>query len=387
MPLSDPQCRNAKPKEKPYKLADGEGMYLFVQPNGSKLWRMAYRFEGKQKTLAFGAYPYVPLSDARRKRADAKTALAAGRDPGQKEEKVETFASVAKRWYEANAAEWADSHATRVWSRVERDALPAIGHKPVNAIRPPEIVDMLRKVEDRGAIEVAKRLKQAVSAIFRMAIAEGKVDYNPAGDVGDALKPTPRTRHFSTIKAAGVPELVEKIEGYDGEPITRIALLFTLHTFARTNEVRFATWKEVEDLDGKAPLWRIPPERMKMGREHIVPLTPAAVALLRDAVPYREGDFIFPGENGAMSENTMLYALYRLGYHSRQTVHGFRRLASTTLNEAHWNPDWIERQLAHVEENKIRGVYNSAEWLPGRRKMMLWWSDFLEGRAVMPLAA
>lgn len=381
MPLSETSCRNAKARERAYKLSDGEGLYLFVQPTGSKLWRLAYRFGGKQKTLAFGIYPYVSLADARGKRTDAKRALAAGRDPGAKDgdRPVETFEGVARRWFGQEAEAWAKSHSGRVWSRIERDALPAIGGKPVNAIRPPEVLALLRKVEDRGAVEVAKRLRQSISAIFKFAIAEGIAEFNPASDVGEALRPTPRVRHFATIRADELPELLEKIEGYAGGELTRLALLFALHTFVRTNELRFATWAEIEDLDGKEPLWRIPASRMKMRREHLVPLTPAAVRLLRAARRFEEGPYVFPGMRGKpMSENTMIYGLYRAGYHSRLTVHGFRRLASTTLNEAGFPSDHIERQLAHVEENRIRGAYNAAEWLPGRREMMNWYSDFIE---------
>lgn len=382
MPLTDTDCRHAKRRESPFKLTDGEGMYLFIQPNGSKLWRMAYRYGGKQKTLAFGVYPYVSLADARGKRTDAKKALAAGRDPAAKLAGVETFEELARRWFAKEQGEWAQSHSGRVWSRIERDALPYLGTKAATKIEPLDVLTVLRRVEDRGAIEVAKRLKQSMSAIFRLAIAEGAIKHNPCADIGDGLKPTPRVRHMATIRPAGARELVQKICSYDGERITTLALLFTLHTFVRTNEVRFARWSEIE-----GDTWRIPKERMKMGREHLVPLTPSAKALLEEAAQYRDGPYIFPGMRGrAMSENTMLYALYRLGFHSRQTVHGFRGLASTTLNEAGFEADHIERQLAHVEDSKIRGAYNSAEWLPGRRKLMAWWSDFLDGSVKLPEA-
>lgn len=382
MPLTDTDCRHAKRRESPYKMTDGEGMYLFIQPNGSKLWRMAYRYGGKQKTLAFGVYPYVSLSDARRKRTEAKTTLAAGKDPAVKAAPTETFDALARRWFAKEQGEWAQSHSGRVWSRIERDALPDLGTKAADKIEPLDVLAVLRKVEDRGAIEVAKRLKQSMTAIFRLAIAEGAMKYNPCADIADGLKPTPRVRHFTTIRPTEAGELVESIKGYEGERITTLALLFTLHTFVRTNEVRFAQWSEIE-----GDTWRIPKERMKMGREHLVPLTPAAKGLLEEAAQYRDGPYIFPGNRGkAMSENTLIFALYRLGYHSRQTVHGFRRLASTTLNEAHWPADHIERQLAHVEDNKIRGVYNAAEWMPARRKMMAWWSSFLEGKVKLPAA-
>jgi integrase len=381
MPLTDTDCRHAKRRESPYKMADGEGMYLFVQPNGSKLWRMAYRYGGKQKTLAFGAYPYVGLADARRKRTEAKTALAAGKDPGVKASPVETLDALARRWFAIEKVHWAESNSGRVWSRIERDALPELGHKLVSAIEPMDVLTALRKVEDRGAIEVAKRLKQSLASMFRLAIAEGVIKYNPCADIGDGLKPSPRVRHMAMVKPEGIHDLVAAIKGYQGERITTLALLLTLHTFARTGEVRFAQWSEI---DGDT--WRIPPERMKMGREHLVPLTADTKELLQEAAQYREGPYIFPGGRGkAMSENTMIYGLYRLGFRSRQTVHGFRRLASTVLNESNlFHPDHIERQLAHVPGDQIRGIYNAAQWLPARRKMMAWWSDFVEARVKLP---
>lgn len=380
MPLTDTDCRHAKRRESPYKLTDGEGMYLFVQPNGSKLWRMAYRYGGKQKTLAFGAYPYVGLADARRKRTEAKTNLAAGKDPGVKASPAETLDALARRWFAMEKAGWAESNSGRVWSRIERDALPDLGAKPVTTIEPMDVLTTLRKVEDRGAIEVAKRLKQSLSSMFRLAIAEGAIKHNPCADIGDGLKPSPKVRHMAMVKPEGIHELVAAIKGYQGERITTLALLFTLHTFTRTGEVRFAEWREI---DGET--WRIPPERMKMGREHIVPLTPYVQGLLIEAEQYRDGRYVFPGDRGkATSENTMLYGLYRAGYHSRQTVHGFRRLASTVLNESGlFHPDHIERQLAHVPGDEIRGIYNAAEWLPARKKMMAFWSDFLEGKVTI----
>lgn len=380
MALSETACRNAKGRERPYKISDSEGLFLLVQPTGARLWRQSYRFDGKQKTLVLGKYPYVTLAEAREKRLAAKRLLAQGIDPGKVEVKqAEPFESVAQRWYDNSKDKWDESHSGRMWSRVQRDAFPEIGAMPIDTIKPPTLLAMLRKVEDRGAIEVAKRLKQSVSAVFRFAIAEGLIEHNPAAEIGAALKPSPRVRHMATIKPSEAHELVARIKGYEGEPITRIALLFALHTFVRTNELRFAKWSEIA-----GDLWKIPGERMKMGRDHIVPLTPTALALLDEARQYREGDYVFPGvRNGAISENRMLYALYRLGYHSRLTVHGFRRLASTTLNEEVWNADWIELQLAHVSKDKIRGIYNAAEYLSGRRDMMAWWSDYLNA-AIQP---
>lgn len=393
MALSDTTCRNAKGKEKPQKLADGEGLFLLVQPNGSRLWRMAYRHGGKQKTLAFGIYPHVTLDEARKRRAEAKKALADGHDPAQHKREAErelkmvaghTFESVARAWHANVSAEWVPAHTERVLSRMERDVFPAIGARPIAEIEAPEILDLLREVEKRGALDISKRLRQSIGSVFRFAIAEGKAKRNPAADLVDALKPKPKVQHFASLKAGDVGEFLSRLADYDGEEQTRLAILLTFHTFVRTREIRLAEWREFEDLDGKAPLWRIPKERMKMGREHLVPLTPTAVSILRQLKKLAgKSLFVLPSDtkSGVISENTMIFGLYRLGYHSRLTVHGFRGTASTILNEHGFNSDHIERQLAHVEENKVRGAYNSAEWLPARREMMGWWSDFLDAKA------
>lgn len=385
MPLSDTQCRNAKPAPKQKKLSDGGGLYLLILPTGGKSWRLGYRFDGKQKAIALGQYPAVSLAQAREKRDEAKRLLAAGKDPAAEKQarahSDNTFGSFARRWHDKEKEGWVERHASRVWARIERDVLPEIGSRTITEIEPPDVLAILRKVEDRGALDISKRLRQSIGAVFRFAIAEGKAKFNPASDLSDALRPKPKVRHFSKVKAAEIPELMEKIAQYDGDDQTRLAVLLAIHTFVRSNELRLAAWSEFENLDGEAPLWRIPADRMKMGREHFVPLSKQAVAILRDIKAVSgNSPHLFPSDtkSGFMSENTMIFALYRMGYHSRQTVHGFRGLASTVLNEHHFNRDWIERQLAHVEESEVRGAYNAAEWLPARREMMQWWSDYLD---------
>lgn len=390
MPLSEAKCRNEKPGDKQKKLSDGGGLYLLVLPTGGKSWRLGYRFSGKQKAISFGQYPAVTLAMAREKRDEAKRLLAAGQDPGERgpARKVETFEQVARRWHANESAGWVPSHAARVLSRMERDVFPVIGARTLDAIEPPDVLDLLRQVEARGALDISKRLRQSIGSVFRFAIAEGKARHNPAADVGQALKPRPKVRHFAALRASELPDLLARINAYDGQHQTRLALLLTLHTFVRTSEARFAAWSEFEDLAGQAPLWRIPAGRMKMGREHLVPLTTQVAAILRELRALNDGPYLFPGAGGrgVMSQNTMIFALYRMGYHSRATVHGFRRLASTSLNEAGFNRDFIEKQLAHAESNKIRGIYNSAEWLPGRREMMVWWSNYLDAQAMRPEA-
>ncbi len=380
--LSDAKCKNAKPTDKQQKLSDAGGLYLLVLPSGGKSWRMAYRFGGKQKSLYIGQYPAVGLADARDKREAARKKLAAGKDPAEPDD-AEDFETVGRRWYETNKGKWVPAHAERVLSRIERDVFPQIGSRPVDAIDATEIVALLRKVEERGALDIVRRMKQSVSSIFKFAIAEGLTKHNPAADVGAALKPKPKVKHFAKLKQNEIPDLVRKIHGYHGEAQTRLALLFTLHTFVRTTETRLAAWKEFEDLDGPEPLWRIPEERMKMGREHLVPLSPQALELVRQIRRLSNGELLFGSMEEPMSQNTMIFALYRMGYHSRLTVHGFRGMASTVLNEAGWNRDWVEMQLAHVEENEVRGAYNSAEYIEGRREMMRWWSDYLSS-AIQP---
>lgn len=390
MPLSEAKCRNEKPGDKQKKLSDGGGLYLLVLPTGGKSWRLGYRFAGKQKAISFGQYPAVTLAMAREKRDEAKRLLAAGQDPGARgpARKVETFEQVARRWHANESAGWVPAHAARVLSRMERDVFPVIGARTLDAIEPPDVLDLLRQVEARGALDISKRLRQSIGSVFRFAIAEGKAKHNPAADVGQALKPRPKVRHFAALRASELPDLLARINAYDGQHQTRLALLLTLHTFVRTSEARFAAWSEFEDLAGPAPLWRIPAVRMKMGREHLVPLTPQMVAILLELRALNDGPYLFPGAGGrgVMSQNTMIFGLYRMGYHSRLTVHGFRSMASTILNEAHFNRDWIERQLAHAENDDVRGAYNSAEWLPGRREMMVWWSNYLDAQAMRPAA-
>jgi len=370
--LTDIACRTAKPLKTQKKLTDGGGLYLLVLPSGGKSWRLAYRFEGKQKALALGKYPAVSLLDARAKRDAAKRKLDAGMDPAV-EAKSDTFESVARRWHDNEKSGWIEAHASRVLSRIERDVFPALGSKPLTEITAPDVLDVLRKVEERGALDISKRLRQSIGSVFQFAIAEGKATSNPAADVGKALKPRPKVQHMATVKASETTDLVKKIATYDGEPITRIALQFVFHTFVRTNELRLGVWSEIE-----GDIWRIPKERMKMGREHVVPLTPQTLALLDEAKQYESGPYIFPGlRNKPLSQNTLIFGIYRLGFHSRQTIHGLRRLASTTLNEHGWPSDHIEMQLAHVSKDRIRGIYNSAEWLEPRKKMMRWWSDYL----------
>lgn len=375
--LTELSCRHATPRPAPYKISDAKGLHLLVNPNGSKLWRMAYRFGGKQKTLAFGAYPKVALSEARRRRALARDALALGLDPSlptapTDQPGVVTFEAIAREHHALWKVGKVEAHVVRVWSRMENDGLSVIGQRPVNAITPQEVLAMIRKVEDRGAIDVARRLKQKCSEVFAYAIATGRATIDPTLSIGRALKPRPRVEHMAMVGPKGLSALAEAVWSYEGDDSTRSALRFTLLTAVRTSETRFMRWEEVE-----GSLWRIPKERMKMGREHLVPLSQQALEVLG---PRGQG-FVFPGRGGfgVLSQTAMLMALRRLGYERLQTTHGFRRLFSTVMNEQGWNRDWIEMSLAHVDSG-VRGVYNAAEWLPERTRLMQAWADLVRAR-------
>jgi integrase len=409
MPLTETQAKNAKPRERAYKLADGEGLFLLVQPNGTRLWRMKYRFAGKEKLLSFGAYPALGIAAARDKRKAAKALLAEGKDPMKAKGEVtsengDTFYMVAKRWHENRQSALNPAHAERVWSRMERDVFPYLGQRLIHEITAPDVLQMIRKIETRGALDISRRAKQGVGQVFQFAIACGLASSDPTAHLRGALKPRPRVQHMSRLPLVEIPAFLEKLRAYQEEgdrrsAITRDAVLFALLTWVRTKELRLAVKSEFENLDGTEPVWRIPAARMKMGREHLVPLSAQAALIARKMVSSAAGDYLFPGTHPdkPLSENTMIYALYRLGYHSRQTVHGFRGLASTWANEqlvefgkpAMWirkyHEDWVEMQLAHSEKNDVRGAYNAAEYLAPRRRMMQDWADFLDGRKVVDI--
>lgn len=390
MSLTAVGVKNAKPGDKPYKLADGGGMYLLVNPNGSKLWRLDYRFDGKRRTLALGSSLDISLAEARDLRDGARKDLRTGSDPSARRKATKAravadaehrFEAVAKRWFAARKARWVGGYSDRIWSRVEADVLPDLGDQAIGAVSSEDVLRALRKIEARGAIETARRVGNYVQDIFRFAKAERLVTVNPADDLGAALSARPPAKRRAALKAAELPGFLKRLSAYDGETSTRLALQLALLTFVRTSEIRFAAWHEFEDLEGDEPLWRIPADRMKMRTEHLVPLPPQAIAVLKDIRKLgHDGDMVFPAPTlaGVMSENTMIYALYRMGYHRRATVHGFRSTASTILNEQGFNRDWIERQLAHAERDEIRAAYNAAEWLPQRRKMMAWWASYLD---------
>lgn len=389
--------RNVKPGPKAQRLFDGGGLYLEVMPNGSRYWRLKYRFAGKEKRLALGVFPEVTLADARGLRDKAREALRAGRDPGaeKKATKVRavlnaanTFEAIAQEWLETQRAKLAAStFAKAEWMLVD-NVFPWMGALPITQIEAPEVLATLRRIESRGAIETAHRVRERIGQIFRYAIATGRAKHNPVGDLRGALAPIVRTSRAAITDPSKVGDLLRAIDGYTGQFVTRCALRLAPLLFVRPGELRAMEWAEL-DLD--AGEWRIPAVKMKMREEHVVPLAPQAVAILRDLQPLtgpdprrptRPARYCFPSlRTGTeyMSENTVNAALRRLGFDkTTMTGHGFRALASTRLNELGWAPDVIERQLAHAERNAVRAAYNRAQYMKERRQMMAAWADYLD---------
>ena len=397
--LSDTKIRTAKAATAQYRLADERGLHLLVRPNGSKLWQLRYRFQGKEKTASLGQYPDVGLADARERRDAARKVLAKGADPVQARRDIAaatlaaskiTFESVAREWWVHWSATRSDSHVQYVIRRLEQNVFPAIGTRPISAIEPPELVGMVKAVAERGALDIAKRCLQMCGQVFRYAIAHGKATRNPAVHVKPSdILPSRDKENYARIDARELPTLLRKIEAYQGKPTTRLAMQLMALTFVRTGELIGARWDEF-DLD--AARWDIPAERMKMRTPHIVPLSAQAVDVLRTLQTTTGGrELLFPGERDhskPMSNNTILAALERMGYKGRMTGHGFRGVASTVLHEHGFDHAHIELQLAHTERNAVSAAYNHALYLPQRADMMRWWGNYLDSVArgnVLPL--
>jgi integrase len=387
--LTDLKLKRAARRDKPYKISDQNGLFVLVSPNGSKLWRLAFRFDGKQQLLALGAYPEVSLREARDKRDDARRLLASGINPAfhRKLEKIQrvtraanSFESVALEWFAKFSPQWAHGHSSKIKRRLERDVFPWIGARPIAEITAPELLAVLRRIESRGAIETAHRAHQNCGQVFRYAVATDRAHRDPSADLRGAIPPAQSKHHPSIIDPKGIGELLRAIRGYRGSFVTACALRLAPLVFVRPTELRHAEWSEF-DLDRAE--WRIPAEKMKMRGPHIVPLSVQAVDILRELHPLTgNGNYVFPGERSRkrpMSENTVNAALRRLGYgKDEMTGHGFRSMASTLLNEHGWHRDAIERQLAHAERDDIRAAYNYAEHLKERRRMMQAWADYLD---------
>lgn len=397
--LSPSAVANAKPQAKPYKLADGGGLFLLLQPNGGKWWRWKYRrpVTGKENVLSFGTYPDVSLKNARAEREKARALLADGTDPGEvrKSEERAKVAAAANS-FAAIAAEWLGKQhmapATMEKARWTFDDLlnPFIGHRPVSEIDAPEVLALLRRIESRGAVETAHRTKQRCGQVFRYAIATGRASHDPTADLRGALKAVKVTHRAAITEPAKVAELLRAIDGYTGGAIVGAALKLSPLLMVRPGELRQMEWAEL-DMDGAE--WRIPADKMKMRELHIVPLPAQAVAILRELQPLTgRGQYVFPGARSPrmpMSEAAINAALRRMDFDkATMTAHGFRAMASTRLNEMGYPPDVIERQLAHAERNKVRAAYNRAQYLTERRQMMQAWADYLDalraGAVVVP---
>jgi integrase len=390
MPRTDTAIRTAKPAAKPQRLFDGGGLYLEVSPAGGKLWRLKYRYGGKEKRLALGAYPDTGLRDARDKRDTARKLLADGVDPGEvrkaskaagEDRAANSFAIIAEQWLSRQSSRMAPATLSKARWTFEDLVNPWIGSRPVSEIDAPEMLKLLRRIEERGAHETAHRTKQRCSQIFRYAIAIGCATNDPTAALRGALSPVVSTSRAAITDPLKMGELLRAIDGYSGSFVVRCAMQFAPLVFVRPGELRKAEWSE---FDLEAAIWRIPAGKMKMREEHIVSLPAQAVATLRELHPLTgRGLYVFPGERGngrPMSENTVNAALRRMGFDKdTMTGHGFRAMASTRLNELGWSSDVIERQLAHAERNKVRAAYNRAQYLDERRTMLAAWADYLDG--------
>jgi integrase len=405
MALTDKEARTARPKAKPYKRYDRDGLFLLITPSAGRAgkgryWRLKYRLHGKENTLALGTYPEVSLAQARAAAQEARTLLRQGTDPvhQRRREKQQaalshahTFKAVAMEWLDSQRGRWSPKHYERVLRGLGADLFPAIGALPVAEITPQDVLAVARNVEKRGALYAASRVIERAGSVFRFAVQTLRSTTNPAAELRGALKGR-KVKHRAAVKESELPGLLRAVASYPGDPVTKLGLQMLALTFVRPGELRGARWDE---LDIAAGLWRIPAERMKMRAEHLVPLSRQTLAVVEALRPFTgRGEFLFPSRSSrdpqkTISENTFIYALYRLGYQGKATAHGFRATACTILNEQGWRPDVIERQLAHLERNKVRAAYHRSEYLEDRRKMMQHWADYLDaivqGAAVVSL--
>ncbi|MDK1895521.1 integrase arm-type DNA-binding domain-containing protein [Klebsiella sp. K4-172] len=408
MSLTDSKVKNAKSLEKEYKLTDGFGMHLLVHPNGSKYWRLSYRFEKKQRILALGVYPSVSLSKARERRDEARKLIAEGIDPNAKKKSEATelkakrdntraFKVVANSWF-STKKKWSEDYQNTVKTRLETYVFPAIGDKDVTELSTGDLLAPLKKVEALGYLEVATRLKQYITSILRYAVQQQLIRYNPAYDLQDSVQ-KPETEHRPALELEEIPLLLERVDSYKGRRLTTLAIKLNLLVFVRSSELRFARWSEI---DFNSKLWIIPEEReliegvkysgrgTKMKRQHIVPLCRQAIEILSEIklLTYEDGNnngFIFTGSYDSfkpMSENTINKALRNMGYDTKQDIcgHGFRTLACSALIESGlWSEDAVELQMSHKESNSVRAAYtHKAKHLDQRRLMLQWWADFLD---------
>jgi integrase len=401
--LTDTKARNAKPTDKPYQLQDGQGLYLDVRASGSKFWRYRYWITPKKAGIyTIGEYPAVSLSEARKEREWAREQAKQGMNPtdvkkierlGKMDENANTFESVAREWIAENKKHWSERYAKQVEDNLEKDVFPTIGAYPIRMVKASHLLEIIKKVDKRGAGTIAVLIRQWSSHIFRYAIPNQKAEFDPAASLDGALKRKP-VRHNPPLSKSEIPVFIKKLDGYGGYLGTKISIRLMMLTFVRTQELRLAEWKEF-DLD--AAEWRIPAVRMKMakhmkpGEVHIVPLARQAVAMLRELHTISGGrDHLFPNlrtPKSCMTSTTINRVLERLGYLGQFSGHGFRTTASTMLHEIGFRSEVIEKQMAHAERNKVKAAYNHAEYLPERREMMQAWADWIDGLVVKATAS
>lgn len=400
MALTDTAIRAAKTQDKPYKLYDRNGLFLLVNPTGSKLWRWRYRVLGREKLMAFGEYPFIGLSHARELQLAARKELVGGADPmaerkaaaeakrneirTRERETQRSFEKIAHSWWEWWSIGKSPRHADTVMRRLKADVFPALGHKFIDTVTAADVRELMLRIERRDARDVAKRAHESTGQIFRFAIARGIATRNPAAEFKprDILAEA-RIQNFARVDPTELPKLLAKMDAYNGDAVTRLAMRLMAYTFVRTSELIEAPWSEF-NLDESR--WVIPAGRMKMDTPHIVPLAHQAVEVLRALkLLTGNGRLVFPGardKKRPISNNTILYALYRLGYQNRMTGHGFRGLASTVLHENGFEEAHIELQLAHMKRNKIAAAYNHAKYLNQRAHLMQWWADYLDAQLI-----
>lgn len=387
MALTALQVKNAAPRERDYGLADGGGLFLWVRAAGGKSWRFRFRLDGKQSHISLGTIDKVTLAQARQLASEARRLVAQGRHPGLERKVVRaqaaisranTFKSLALEWHRHKSSRWSIGYASDVIEAFGLDIFPKVGSLPLTEIKPMQWLQVFRHIESRGALEKLRKVRQRCQEVYRFAIATGRAEYNPIADIGGALQ-TPTSRHYPFLPIEEIPELINSIQACPGHDVVKIATRLLILTGVRTAELRGAPWSEF-DLNNS--LWLIPAVRMKMRRAHLVPLSKQAVAALRELESITGGyTLAFPGRNDPakpMSEAAINQLLKRSGYDGRATGHGFRHTMSTTLHEQGYSSEWVETQLAHVDKNSIRGTYNHAQYLEGRRDMLQWYANHLD---------
>lgn len=383
--LTVKQIEAAKPKDKPYRLLDANGLYLYVPASGKKVWQLRYKLAGKEKVLTVGKYPLMPLQEAREKAFEARKGISDGIDPVQSKRKIEasdSFSSIYYEWYDHKKEVWSEGYALEMSRMFKDDILPMIGNLSINEIEPMQILAVIRHFESRGAMERANKARRRCGEVFRYAIVTGRAKYNPSPDLADAMKGY-RKKNFPFLPAEQIPAFNAALAGFTGSIISKVATQALQYTAMRTKELRSMQWSNV---DFETRMITIDEKEMKGRRTHLVPMSDQVADLLEMIKPMTEpvSPFVFAGRNDKkkpISENAVLLVIRQIGYEGLTSGHGFRHQFSTVMNEKGWPHDAIEKQLAHSDKNSIRGIYNHAQYMDKRREMMQWWADWIDGKA------